>query len=160
MVKSALSRIEEHEEVQAVFEVKEAWRKWGGAEDMPTPAGFNVLMKLYIRSSELKQVPGPDGKLVTLYAPDVTKVEDQFNSVAALVLAHGPQAYIGQNLDGSQRFPGGPWCKPGDWVMIPRHEGMPFLYAGIACIMMPDDRVQAVIGDPAKLQRINTVAKV
>ena len=50
---------------------------------------------------------GPDGKPVTIWAPPSVQRDDKYQSVAALVVAKGPQAYSGA------KFPEGPWCRVG-----------------------------------------------
>jgi len=42
----------------------------------------------------------------------------------------------------------GPWCKVGDFIMLPRLEGQRFKWKGIPLIMIICDRVQAVVDDP------------
>ena len=46
-----------------------------------------------------------------------------------------------------------PWCKVGDWIVIPRNEGTQVNYRGIPMQFIPDDRVLAIIEDPTHVTR-------
>jgi hypothetical protein len=46
-----------------------------------------------------------------------------------------------------------PWCKIGDWVVIPRNEGTQINYRGIPMQIIPDDRPLAIIPDPTYVTR-------
>ena len=154
MAKTALSRIEPHEEQTAEALIRDKWNEWTkNSNDMPTPLGFNILLQIYLRPEELKKVTRPDGSEQIIWAPQSVQTEDKYNSSGALVLALGPDAYKGERFNE-------PWCKPGDWVLIPRQEGQPFLYRGVACILLADDKVQCVIGGPEHLARINAGDRV
>jgi hypothetical protein len=68
----------------------------------------------------------------------------------------GPQAYRGTNLDGSDRFPEGPWCAVGDFVLVGTYSGLQFSYgdpklgqhAKIPLIICPDDKILCKVYDP------------
>jgi len=107
------------------------------------PAGYLVAVKIYIRPEELKTIKREDGTEVTLYLPDTVRAEDKYSSVSALVCAVGPEAYQGEKFERS-----GPWCKVGDWILIPRYESTMVSYRGVAMALLPDDRVMAVITGP------------
>ena len=114
----------------------------------PRPAGYHMLIKLYIRPEKLKSLIGPDGKELTLYTPDTVRAEDQFRTCVALVMSHGPDCY-----KDPQKFPLGPWCKVGDWVVFPRHEGTRFVYKGVPMFFIPDDRIFGTVLDPQDVTR-------
>ena len=135
MPKSNLSFIEAHEEGEALALLGQQMQELTGKEGCPRPCGYYVCAKVYIRDTI--------GSLKQLVASDITKTADKYNSVAALVMAVGPDAYKGERFADS-----GPWCKPGDWVMLPRYEGFPFMFRGVAMQMLPDDKVLAIIEDP------------
>ena len=102
-----------------------------------------MALKIYVRAEELKTIKRDDGTEATIYLPDIVRAEDKFQSCAALVCAMGPEAYQGDKYKDS-----GPWCKVGDWVMIPRYEATALSYRGVAMALLPDDRILAVIADP------------
>ena len=47
------------------------------------------------------------------------------------------------------RFPEGPWCKPGDYVMFRMNTGTRFKINGKEFRLMNDDSIEAVIPDPS-----------
>lgn len=138
-----LSLIEPHEEQLAKDLVDMQFRQMTGKPFDMRPAGYLVALKIYIRPEELKTIKRDDGTEATIYLPDVVRAEDKFQSCAALVCAMGPEAYQGEKFKDS-----GPWCKIGDWVMIPRYEATALSYRGVAMALLPDDRILAVIADP------------
>jgi hypothetical protein len=143
MVDSLTSFIEPFEEQEAKDFIKNQL-----GYEAPRPCGYYVLIKLYIRPEEMKTIKTAEGKEVTLYAPDTVRVEDRYISIAALVLALGPDCYQHERFKHS-----GPWCKPGDWVLIPRNEGTQFLYNEHPVHLIPDDRILMVIPDPTIVRR-------
>jgi co-chaperonin GroES (HSP10) len=138
-----LSLIEPEEEQTAKDLVDMQFVQMTGKRFDLRPAGYLVALKIYVRPEELKTIIREDGSEATLYLPDVVRAEDKFSSCSALVCAMGPEAYQGEKFKDS-----GPWCKVGDWVMIPRYEATALSYRGVAMALLPDDRILAVISDP------------
>ncbi len=138
-----MSNIEPHEEDLAKQYIDEQFMEMTGRSFDMRPAGYLVAVKIYIRPEELKTIKKEDGSEVTLYLPDTVRAEDKFSSVSALVCAVGPEAYQGEKFERS-----GPWCKVGDWILIPRYESTMVSYRGVAMALLPDDRVMAVITGP------------
>lgn len=149
--KQGLSNIEPHEEVIAHDLVNQHFIEMTGKPFDMKPAGYMIAMKIYVRPEELKEITRDDGTKATLYLPDTVRAEDKYQSVAALVCAVGPEAYQGEKFERS-----GPWCKVGDWVMIPRYEATAVSYRGVAVALLPDDRVMAVITDPTDVMSANS----
>lgn len=145
-----LSNIEPFEEKTAVRLIEDSFEQLTGKRDLPKPAGYMVCVKIYVRPELLKMVKRPDGTEAPLYISQHTQSNDKYDSVAALVVAVGPQAYKGKTADGSDRYPEGPWCKTGDWVLIPRYDGFPFMWRSkVAMMLLPDDKILGIITDPA-----------
>jgi co-chaperonin GroES (HSP10) len=138
-----MSNIEPHEEELAKQFIDEQFVEMTGQPFDMRPAGYLVAVKIYIRPEELKTIKKEDGTEVTLYLPDTVRAEDKYSSVSALVCAVGPEAYQGEKFERS-----GPWCKVGDWILIPRYESTMVSYRGVAVALLPDDRVMAVISGP------------
>jgi co-chaperonin GroES (HSP10) len=138
-----MSNIEPHEEQLAKQLIDEQFIDITGQPFDMRPAGYLVAVKIYIRPEELKTITQDDGTEVTLYLPDTVRAEDKYSSVSALVCAVGPEAYQGEKFERS-----GPWCKVGDWILIPRYESTMVSYRGVAMALLPDDRVMAVITGP------------
>ena len=74
---------------------------------------------------------------------------EEVGSIVGFVLDMGSDAYA--NLD---RFPTGPFCKKGDWVVMRSYSGTRFLVHGKEFRLINDDSVEAVVEDPRGLVRI------
>ena len=72
---------------------------------IPVPVGYKVLIAMpHVEET----FDGTD-----LLKSVTTKNHEQIMSIIGLVLDMGEQAY-----SDADRFPTGPWCKPGDYVMF------------------------------------------
>jgi co-chaperonin GroES (HSP10) len=143
----SMSNIEPHEEALAQQFIDEQFVEMTGKPFDMRPAGYLVAVKIYIRPEELRTIKKEDGTEVTLYLPDTVRAEDKYSSVSALVCAVGPEAYQGEKFERS-----GPWCKVGDWILMPRYESTMVSYRGVAMALLPDDRVMAVITGPEDVE--------
>ena len=109
------------------------------------------------------QIPVPVGYRVLIAMPHVeetfdgtdllksvnTKNHEQVMSIIGLVLDMGGQAY-----SDAERFPTGPWCKQGDYVMFRANTGTRFSIGGKEYRLMNDDSIEAVVPDPRGIQRV------
>ena len=107
---------------------------------LPTPVGYRVLVAMpkveeAFEGSELL-------KSVT------TKHQEQVMSIIGLVVDMGEQAYSDPD-----RFPNGPWCEQGDYVMFRANTGTRFTIEGLEYRLMNDDSIEAVVADPRGIQR-------
>lgn len=104
----------------------------------------------------LDRIPKPTGwRLVVLpfKPPKKTKsgillaeqaVErQQIATVCGYVVATGPLAYAD-----TEKFPNGPWCKKGDWIVFGRYAGARISIDGGEIRILNDDEVLATIQDP------------
>ena len=108
------------------------------------------------------QLPKPVGYRVLVAMPEVEKTFDGTNvlktdavmhnehimSIIGMVLDMGDQAY-----NDKERFPNGPWCKTGDYVMFRANTGTRFKVAGVEYRLMNDDSIEAVVADPRGVSR-------
>lgn len=140
------SHIEKHEEGTVLTLLAEQLEQLG-ITNPPRPTGWFVLVKTYIRPEDFKEITADDGTKKTLYLPQKSLDSDQYQSISALVIACGPDAYKGQRFIDEGGTPR-PWVKPGDWCIVPRYEGFPFSFRGIPMQMLPDDKIIATIFDP------------
>ena len=79
---------------------------------------------------------------------DKTIYQEQVLSTVGAVLDMGSQAYSDKD-----RFPHGPWCKVGDFVMFRANTGTRFKVAGVEYRLMNDDSIEAVVADPRGIAR-------
>ena len=101
---------------------------------MPQPTGWRILVLPY---GGLKKTKGG------IILSDKTQETIQMTTVCAYVLKVGPQAYRD-----TWRFPSGPWCKKGDWVIFGRYAGSRFKIEGAEIRLLNDDEIIATISNP------------
>ena len=95
------------------------------------------------------QLPDPTGWKLLCVVPDVEKTFENSSIVKALfVVKIGPDAYKDQT-----KFPGGAWCKAGDFVLVRTYSGTRFKIYGKEFRLLNDDQVDAVVQDPRGLTR-------
>ena len=61
-------------------------------------------------------------------------------------LATGPDAYADTN-----KFPEGPWCQKGDWVIFARYAGSRLKIDGGELRLLNDDEILAILQDPTDI---------
>ena len=74
--------------------------------------------------------------------------KEESGSVVGLVLEVGDMAY-----SDTARFPTGPWCKKGDFVLIGAYRGQRFTVDGEEFVIIHDDMVLATVDDPRGINR-------
>ena len=105
-------------------------------EQLPNPVGYRVLVAL----------PDIDDyyQNTSLLKTDNEKHREYIMSIMGVVIDMGSDAYSDK-----ERFPEGPWCKQGDYVMFRMNTGTRFKVNGKEFRLMNDDSVEAVIPDPS-----------
>lgn len=109
------------------------------ARQLPEPSGYKLLCAL----------PEVEDKFESgiLKADSTVKVEEHSTTVL-FVVKLGPQAYA--DMD---KFPSGPWCKQGDFVITRAYSGTRFKIHGREFRLINDDQVEAVVEDPRGITR-------
>lgn len=107
---------------------------------LPRPVGYRVLVAL----------PQPEETFEgsSILKTEKLKTQDHIMSIIGLVVDMGAGAYADK-----ERFPDGPWCKEGDFVMFRMNSGTRFTIGGVEYRLMNDDSVEAVVTDPSGIQR-------
>lgn len=109
---------------------------------LPEPTGWKILCVVPDVSEKL------DGTELDLVRPaDVLRREENATTVL-FVLKVGPQAY-----KDPEKFLTGPWCKPGDFVLVRTYSGTRFKIYNKEFRLINDDQVDAVVQDPRGLTR-------
>lgn len=108
-------------------------------QQLPKPVGYRLLIAL--PQVERTYESG-------LLKADATIHVEQVLSVVGVVLDMGESAYKDES-----RFPGGPWCKVGDYVMFRANTGSRFKINGEEFRIMNDDSIEAVVADPRGVSR-------
>jgi co-chaperonin GroES (HSP10) len=86
-----------------------------------------------------------DGGLIR---PDQLVKAEETASIVGFVVKTGPDAYADLN-----KFPNGPWCKDGDFVIFRSYSGTRFKVLGKEFRLINDDTVEAVVEDPRGYSR-------
>ena len=107
------------------------------------------------------QLPKPVGYMVMVALPkveeayesgiiksDQSRREEYIMSIMGAVIDTGAETYCDK-----ERFPNGPWCNVGDFVMFRPNTGTRFKVNGAEYRLMNDDSIQAVVADPRGIVR-------
>ena len=113
---------------------------------MPKPKGYKLLIAM--PSLEEKTDGG-------VFLPDSMKQQESTASVVGLVLMMGNEAYKDED-----KFPSGPWCKEGDWVVFRSYSGTRFKVENQEFRIINDDTVEAVVEDPRELKSMSELSKI
>lgn len=108
-------------------------------QQLPKPVGYMVLVALP-KVEEAYQSG--------IIKADRTRHEEYILATMGAVIDMGEEAYSDKD-----RFPNGPWCKIGDFVMFRPNTGTRFKVNGSEYRLMNDDSIQAVVADPRGVVR-------
>ncbi len=109
-----------------------------------------------------KQLPKPSGYRILCAIPEVDKEYEGTGLIKAdetlrneetlttvlFVVDMGPDCYKDE-----KRFPSGPWCKPGDFILIRPHAGSRLVIHGREFRIINDDTVEGIVDDPRGIRR-------
>jgi co-chaperonin GroES (HSP10) len=82
-----------------------------------------------------------------LKADETVRVEETLTTVL-FVVDLGPDCYTDK-----VRFPNGPWCKKGDFILVKPYSGSRLVIHGRDFRIINDDTVEAVVDDPRGIKR-------
>jgi co-chaperonin GroES (HSP10) len=111
------------------------------AKQLPIPKGYKVLVTLPDIDEEFES---------GIIKPSQVVYHEQLLSNVLFVVELGDMAYTDQT-----RFPTGPWCKKGDFVMCRANTGTRFKIHGREFRLINDDSIEAVVEDPRGIGRVN-----
>jgi co-chaperonin GroES (HSP10) len=101
---------------------------------IPKPTGWRIVVLPFRPPKKTKS-----GILLAEQAVE----RQQLATVCGYVVSTGPLAYAD-----TEKFPHGPWCKKGDWVVFGRYAGARISIEGGEIRILNDDEVLATIQDP------------
>lgn len=110
------------------------------AKQLPKPQGYRILCAI---PDVEKQFEGSD-----LLKPDDLIKKDEILTTVLFVVELGPDCY-----KDASRFPNGPWCKPGDFILVRPNAGTRLVIHGKEFRIINDDSVEAVVEDPRGISR-------
>jgi co-chaperonin GroES (HSP10) len=111
------------------------------AKQLPDPVGWKLLCV----------VPDVEDKFegTGIVKADTYKKAEEHGTTVLFVLKVGDLAY-----KDAARFPTGPWCKEGDWVLVRTYSGTRIKIYGKEFRIINDDMVEAVVEDPRGVTRV------
>ena len=104
---------------------------------LPKPTGWRMLV-LPFRMKEKTDA----GLLIGTETIDRQQVASQCGNI----LAMGDACY-----QDKERYPSGPWCKVGDWVVFARYAGSRIEIEGGEVRLLNDDEILATVQDPTDI---------
>ena len=110
------------------------------ASKMPEPKGYRLLI------SPVEVDEKTEGGV---YMPDALRDAEGIASIIGFVVSMGPDAYKDE-----KKFPTGPWCKKGDFVIFRSYSGTRFKIHSQEFRLINDDTGEAVVDDPRGYKRI------
>jgi co-chaperonin GroES (HSP10) len=116
-------------------------REFGDAEkalQLPDPKGYRILCAVPDAADEHELSSG-----LKLAKASETKRLEENGTVVLFVLKMGDLCYKEE-----AKFPTGPWCKEGDFVLTRAYAGTRFKIHGREFRIINDDTVEGVVQDP------------
>ncbi len=110
------------------------------ASQLPKPMGYKLLIAL--PESDEKT----DGGIIKA---STTMRAEEVGSIVGYVVALGPDAYHDK-----KRFPNGPYCKQGDWIIMRAYAGTRLQIHSTEMRLINDDSVDAVVDDPRGIKKL------
>jgi co-chaperonin GroES (HSP10) len=129
-----LNAYKEQEQVQTFLDAQAVSENKSLLDRLPSPTGWRILVLPYAGPKKTK-----GGIILT----DTTSETIQMTTVCAYVLKVGDLAYKDK-----EKFPDGPWCQKGDWVIFGRYAGSRFKIDGGEVRILNDDEIIAKIQNP------------
>ena len=121
------------------IDVEKTQEEAAKAKLLPAPKGYRMLCAVPHVEEEY------ESGLVK--AEDTKRVEEQ-TTVVLFVVKMGDLCY-----NDKERFPTGPWCKEGDFVLTRPYSGTRVVIHGREFRIINDDTVEAVVEDPRGIRR-------
>ena len=109
------------------------------ATQLPRPSGWKILCA--IPEVEREYESG------LVKADETLRVEEALTTVL-FVVALGPDCYTDKT-----RYPSGPWCQKGDFILVRPNAGSRLVIHGKEFRMIKEDSVEGVVDDPRGIKR-------
>jgi len=109
------------------------------ARQLPKPSGYRILCAIPEVEAEYES---------GLIKADATINYEEKLATVLFVVDLGPDCYQDKT-----RFPNGPWCEKGDFVIVRPNAGTRLLIHGREFRLINDDSVESVVEDPRGIKR-------
>jgi co-chaperonin GroES (HSP10) len=110
------------------------------AKQLPKPAGYKILCAI----PEVEKEYEGTG----LIKAEETLRNEEVLTTVLFVVDMGPDCYMDK-----AKFPTGPWCKKGDFVLVRPNSGSRLVIHGREFRIINDDTVEGVVDDPRGIKR-------
>jgi hypothetical protein len=110
-------------------------------KQLPKPSGYRILCAIPEVDKEF------EGEVGLVKSAETIHMEETLTTVL-FVVDLGPDCYKDE-----KRFPSGPWCKKGDFILIRPHTGSRLVIHGREFRIINDDSVEGVVDDPRGIKR-------
>jgi co-chaperonin GroES (HSP10) len=109
------------------------------AKQLPDPSGYRILCG----------IPNIDEQYESgILKSDLTLQHEELLTTVLFVVKIGPDCY-----KDPARFPSGPWCREGDFILVRPHAGTRLKIHGREFRIINDDSVEGVVEDPRGISR-------
>ena len=112
------------------------------AKQLPKPQGYRILCAIPEAEDTFEESEAG------LIKADETMRNEEILTTVLFVVDMGPDCYQDKT-----RFPTGPWCKRGDFVIVRPNAGTRLLIHGREFRLINDDSVESVVQDPRGIKR-------
>jgi co-chaperonin GroES (HSP10) len=109
------------------------------AKQLPKPSGYHILCAVPEVEEEFDS---------GILKADATLRFEELLTTVLFVVELGPDCYLDK-----QKFPTGPWCKKGDFVLVRPNTGSRLVIHGRDFRLINDDSVEGVVDDPRGIKR-------
>jgi co-chaperonin GroES (HSP10) len=111
-------------------------------KQLPKPSGYRILCAIPEAETEFE-----DSEVGLIKADETMRNEETLTTVL-FVVELGPDCY--KDL---VKFPSGPWCKQGDFILVRPYAGSRLVIHGREFRIINDDSVEGVVDDPRGITR-------
>ena len=109
-------------------------------KQLPDPKGYRILCMV----PNVEETYGDSG----IVKPESMIRVEEHSTIVLFVMKLGPEAY-----KDATRFPTGPWCKEGDFILTRAYAGTRLKIHGREFRIINGDTVEAIVEDPRGITR-------
>ena len=112
------------------------------AKQLPKPSGYRILCAIPEAEKQFEESE------IGLMKADETMRNEETLTTVLFVVELGPDCY-----KDTTKFPTGPWCKQGDFVLVRPYAGSRLVIHGREFRIINDDTVEGIVDDPRGIKR-------
>ena len=112
------------------------------AKQLPKPSGYRILCAIPEAEKQFEESE------IGLIKADETMRNEETLTTVLFVIELGPDCY-----KDTTKFPTGPWCKQGDFILVRPYAGSRLVIHGREFRIINDDTVEGIVDDPRGIKR-------